>query len=477
MGIQISEWLDSLGRDYRHETRRDGADVWHLHPCPCCGQNEAGKDSSLFRAPDGKLGYHCFHATCPATVRVAEAGAIGRRLTGWQVLVETIGYPGREFVDLSDKAGLPAGGRPRRETRDDPPFSFGEMLWKDLDDADITLEWLVPSAIVKGQPVIVGGGSKTLKTTLVIDLLVSLTGGGRWMGVFDRPAELVPAFFVSGESGKYVLRETIRRVSKAKGIPIRESRLWVSDQLPKLAIASHVDETRRAIERTGARVFVLDPAYLALLAGDDSGGDTNLFKIGGILRDFSACAAETGATMVLIHHFRKAVRSPAGRFTPPTLEEFSFSGFGEFARQWMLLKRRSPFLEGSGRHELFASISGSAGQSSSWVLDIDEGRPADPLDQVHGRIWRVEAERYDPRVHAIGGGRGLREEVIGYIRAAGRPVANPELYGLGDEGAIRRLTATLAREGVLRPGATAGRARTYEWVDPSRLFASIADML
>lgn len=70
------------------------------------------------------------------------------------------------------------------------------------------------------------------------------------------------------------------------------------------------------------------------------------------------------------------------------LDDMSQSGFAEFARQWILLSRRKDYLDGSGLHELWMRSGGSAGHSSLWGLDVDEGGSK---AGIAGERWEVTA--------------------------------------------------------------------------------------
>lgn len=70
------------------------------------------------------------------------------------------------------------------------------------------------------------------------------------------------------------------------------------------------------------------------------------------------------------------------------LDDLSQSGFAEFARQWILLSRRKDYVDGSGQHELWMRSGGSAGHSSLWGLDVNEGSSK---TGIAGERWEVTA--------------------------------------------------------------------------------------
>jgi hypothetical protein len=92
-----------------------------------------------------------------------------------------------------------------------------------------------------------------------------------------------------------------------------------------------------------------------------------------------------GVGLILCHHCRKRAKTRSSAdYEPPELDDISWAGFAEYARQWMLIGRREEYEPGTGQHKLWLSIGGSAGHGALWGLDVDEG-PAGST-----RTWKVD---------------------------------------------------------------------------------------
>jgi hypothetical protein len=97
------------------------------------------------------------------------------------------------------------------------------------------------------------------------------------------------------------------------------------------------------------------------------------------LRPISEMCERHGVCLILCHHFRKRGKThSASDWDPPELDDLSWAGFAEFARQWLLIGRRKAYEPGTGEHKLWLSIGGSAGHGGLWALDVDEGPAGSP---------------------------------------------------------------------------------------------------
>ncbi|MBI3865545.1 MAG: bifunctional DNA primase/polymerase, partial [Planctomycetia bacterium] len=279
---------------------------------------------------------------------------------------------------------------------------FKAITSRELAEGKFELTYLIDGLLVKGQPGVIAGPKKTLKTNISIDLALSLgQENGSFLGCF-RVAKPVRVGVMSGESGAATIQETARRIARAKnwGLPYFDNVVW-SFEVPTLGNMAHTMALRQFITEYALDVLILDPTYLMMLGLRDDAA--NLFAVGELLKSLGDLAQETGCTPLMCHHLKKNVAEP---YEPAELENLAWAGFQEFFRQWILLNRRRKYdPDSGGHHELWMTAGGSAGHSGLWGLNIDEGTRQD----AQGRHWHVDvisggqafAERDDAEQEAV----------------------------------------------------------------------------
>lgn len=244
-------------------------------------------------------------------------------------------------------------------------------------------DYIIDRVLVEGQPMLIGGPKKSLKTSWALAMAVSMAAARPFLGQFSVPAKR-RVLFCSGESALSELQSTARRICRATGIRLATlDGFTVCPTLPRLAQADSMQLFGQLAAKVRPQVVVLDPVYLMMPGADV----TNVFKQGEVLASIGRLCQQHGATLILCHHFRT---SRSKEFDPADLDDLAYAGFAEFARQWLLVSRSKAYDERQcGLHRLWLRVGGSAGHNSLWMVDVNEGS----IDDPHGRCWNVSVER------------------------------------------------------------------------------------
>ena len=258
-----------------------------------------------------------------------------------------------------------------------------------FDDAKYRRDWLIRQILVPGQPGVVGGPRKALKTSLMIDMAISLGTGTPFLGNFAVPKPRRVAV-MSGESGQATIQETARRICEAKKTTLAECDVLWSFDLPRLRNDDDRKRLSQSLHEAKARVVFIDPLYLCLLDGG-AGSASNLYEVGPILLRAAQACLKAGATPIFVHHATKeGAKRAATNGQPLELDDLLFSGIGEFVRQWLLVTRTTPYVLGTGEHRLLLAAGGSTGHSGAWNVDIAEGAIKEDFS---GRNWQVTVRK------------------------------------------------------------------------------------
>ena len=253
-----------------------------------------------------------------------------------------------------------------------------------FDAADHAADYLIRDVLAANQPGMIGAPFKSCKTLLSADLAISGGLAEPFLGRFEVPAPFVTVF-VSGESGGATLQKNARSVAAAKGAKLADlgGRVLWGLEPADLTDARVLTDLRRRMDRAGAGLLIADPFYLCVPLGEGDGSQVG--RMGAKLAPVSRLVADTGAAVLFNAHTRKR---NAKLYEPPELGDLAGAGVAEWARQWLLIGRRSAYDPDSpGEHELSLTVGGSAGHSGRWAVDLAEYGPGGPES---GRRWSVE---------------------------------------------------------------------------------------
>lgn len=352
----------------------------------------------------------------------------------------------------------------------------GGSLFSTIDSAtlasgDFTMNYLVEGVAVEGQPGVIGGMQKTLKTSIAIDLGLSIAFGGHFLGRF-KAHERRRVLFMSAESGMSTIQETALRIADQMGRRLDDADVVWCEQVPRLDDMRHLDEIEQLFRREGIQVAILDPTYLML--GEAADSVSNVFAQGRVLGNLNRVCMECGVTPILLHHLKRSGDPHA----VPTLADLAFAGFAEFFRWWVLLARRTPYQPGTGLHELWASFGGSAGHNSLHAVDVDEGvrtatepRRWGVLIQSPDAVRREDEHRREHVKESRERDRiaGLRNIALRELFKAGQPLTKRDWRGRCgvNDGTMEKIIGELLDSGSIEPAdvVKSNRRKPYDGYD------------
>jgi hypothetical protein len=436
---RLAEEAEVLLEDYFHLRLQEdgGSPTWLLNDLQSLfdeaelAQALAGDDSEEARSYAHEL---LFHAGESVVLTLLGSGLTPKEVAALRPFMQW--YWHERFTDhkvLNDV---------RKLAREAPEFRARRALRNSLRPVNLLAApepptWLVEGLLVADQPCLVGGPCKGMKTTLMLDLALSLASGKPFLGTFPVSRKASVLFF-SGESGPATLHETARRIASARGIDLADLPLQLSASLPDL---SQPQALTHLLRLKKVEVVIFDPLYLSLPGSQAA----NLYDMGPRLQAVAQACLRGGATPLLVHHFTESVRP--GRI--PTLEHLAYAGVKQYARQWILVNRRRAYRpDKPGSHQLVLVAGGSAGHSLIRSVDVEEGC-IEP-----GRSWSVTVSEVEGREACEGNGSGLETADPG---RNGERRKGSRCRGEKGEGRRGRVQAALDSLGVQVGGTVAAR--------------------
>ena len=332
---------------------------------------------------------------------------------------------------------------------DPEPPKLSRITCADLVNETEPEEYLIDGILTRHKPFLVSGAEKCLKTSLMVDLAISLNSGKPFLGKFEvlHPARVG---MLSGESGRQDILQTAQAVAKSKKLDLPALGIIWSESVLDFDSDDSLAMLSDFIKQDSLEVLICDPAYLNMPRADF----TSVVSVGRMLARVNHLCRSLNCQFGLVHHDKKTTDTRK----PSTLNNVTGAGFGPFFRQWLLLRRRSHFQAGSiGKyqtdlfHELYMTT-GGARRNQTWAVDVREND------------WHIEIQdaaniadsRQDKQAEADA---EAQETIIGILENAGEPLT---AYKLRIESKFRNdkvkkcIDALLLAQRVVKDSITIG---------------------
>lgn len=163
---------------------------------------------------------------------------------------------------------------------------------------------LVAGLLHRGAKMMLGGGSKSMKTWALMDLAISVSTGTPFWGMATVKA---PVLYVNYELMPYFFRERGKEIFEAKHIGKPEDALLTTWHLRGRACDLREQIPLFVSRCAGSEygLIILDPIYKALGDRDENANG----EVAALLNEVEALTVKTGAAVAFGHHFSKGNQS------------------------------------------------------------------------------------------------------------------------------------------------------------------------
>lgn len=236
-----------------------------------------------------------------------------------------------------------------------PPHLVGQLA---------SHKMLIDGILRAGEPMLLAGPEKSLKTSVTVDMAYSLASGTAFMGRYNVPEPKRVWYYAAEPTARQI--DTIGPiVAESKGISLESlaGNFAFSFNRKRFDNLASFAWLKEKLTKFKPDVAFVDCAYVTL----PSEGSSDMSVKAEHLRDLDTAVMECGAQLVLVHHSKKNIGCKK-----PEFDHVTGAGFSAWCRQWVFLNRRSKYKHGTGLHNLHMVL--SQGFGSGHRITIDEQR-------------------------------------------------------------------------------------------------------
>jgi hypothetical protein len=191
-----------------------------------------------------------------------------------------------------------------------------------MSDMGLYPGWLIKDFWTRKSHGIVAGEPKSFKSTLVMDMMVSVASGRPFLGKFE-VIDKGPVIMIQNENAAWIMKDRLSKIRSSKGLvgnlkskgngrfdiefPPELPIYYVNQQGFSLSNPRHQELLLELLEKIHPRLLILDPLYLMF------NGDINSAKeLNPALSWLLYIKEKYELSLVLVHHWNKSGSSSRG---------------------------------------------------------------------------------------------------------------------------------------------------------------------
>lgn len=264
---------------------------------------------------------------------------------------------------------------PTEEDASDSSNLFSLNLQNDLElmtDVYQYPGWTVEGFWTRKSHGIIAGEPKSFKSTLVLDMAVSVASGKKFLDEFE-VVDTGPVLIVQNENAPWIMKDRLTKIRSNRGLigeisktgglyevkfPVQLPMYYINQQGFNLNEPFHRKLLDKIMSSVRPRMVIFDPLYLMF------DGDVNKSKdLNPILSWLLALKDKHGCSLVVIHHWKKGTAGTKIRGGQRMLGSTTLHGWVESA--WYLDVKKSDELE----EEIFSDELNSPSGSATLTLE------------------------------------------------------------------------------------------------------------
>lgn len=173
--------------------------------------------------------------------------------------------------------------------------------WQTFDPAKELAPQLIQGVLRCGHKMLIAGPSKAGKSFALLELAAAIVTGGKWLGHQCRKGKILYINFeIDPASSKNRIHKVFAAIGHPEGPPVNTFTVWNLRGKP-IEPDAFIDNVIRFSKSKNYAAIIIDPVYKLMTGTDEnSAGD-----IGSLVVRFDRICAETGAAVIIAHHFSK----------------------------------------------------------------------------------------------------------------------------------------------------------------------------